>query len=56
MRIHQLPPLDAVASLKSTPAGLSHAEAERRLRELEVCGGSVVVPMPYALASVLISF
>jgi len=33
MRIHQLPPLDAVASLKSTPTGLSHAEVERRLRE-----------------------
>jgi hypothetical protein len=29
---------------------------ERRLRDLEVSGGSVVVPMPYALASVLISF
>ena len=33
MRIHQLSPLDAVASLKSTAAGLSRAEAERRLHE-----------------------
>jgi sodium/potassium-transporting ATPase subunit alpha len=33
MRIHQLSPLDAVASLKSDPAGLSDAEVERRLRE-----------------------
>ena len=33
MRIHQLSPLDAVASLKSTAAGLSRAEVERRLHE-----------------------
>ncbi len=33
MRIHQLSALDAVASLKSTAAGLSRAEVERRLRE-----------------------
>ena len=33
MRIHQLSPLEAVASLKSAAAGLSHAEVERRLRE-----------------------
>ncbi len=33
MKIHQLSPLDAVASLKSTAAGLSRAEVERRLRE-----------------------
>ncbi len=33
MRIHQLSPLDAVASLQSTAAGLSRAEVERRLRE-----------------------
>ena len=33
MRIHQLSPLDAVASLKSTTEGLGHAEAARRLQE-----------------------
>jgi calcium-translocating P-type ATPase len=33
MRIHQLSPPDAVASLKSTAAGLSRAEVESRLRE-----------------------
>ncbi len=33
MRIHQLSALDAVATLKSSAAGLSHAEVERRLRE-----------------------
>ena len=33
MRIHQLSPLDAVASLKSTAEGLSRAEVERRLHE-----------------------
>ena len=33
MRINQLSPLDAVASLKSTAAGLSRAEVERRLHE-----------------------
>jgi magnesium-transporting ATPase (P-type) len=33
MRIHQLSPLDAVASLKSTAAGLCRAEVERRLHE-----------------------
>ena len=33
MRIHQLSPLDAVASLKSSVDGLSGAEVERRLRE-----------------------
>ena len=33
MRIQQLSPLDAVASLKSTAAGLSRAEVERRLHE-----------------------
>src|ERR1039457_6021728 len=33
MRIHQLSPLDAVASLKSTAAGLTLAEVERRLHE-----------------------
>jgi sodium/potassium-transporting ATPase subunit alpha len=32
-RIHQLPALDAVASLKSAVTGLSSAEAERRLVE-----------------------
>jgi len=33
MRIHQLSPLDAVGSLKSSAAGLGGAEVERRLRE-----------------------
>ena len=33
MRIHQLSPLDAVASLKSTTESLGHAEAARRLQE-----------------------
>ncbi len=33
MRIHQLSPLDAVASLKSAPTGLGSAEVEHRLRE-----------------------
>src|SRR5664280_697936 len=33
MRIHQLSVLDAVGSLKSTAAGLSRAEVERRLHE-----------------------
>jgi calcium-translocating P-type ATPase len=33
MRIHQLSPLDAIASLNSSPVGLTHAEAARRLRE-----------------------
>jgi magnesium-transporting ATPase (P-type) len=33
MSIHQLSPLDAVASLNSSAAGLSHIEVERRLRE-----------------------
>ncbi len=33
MRIHQLSPLDAVASLKSTAQGLSPSEVERRLHE-----------------------
>ena len=33
MRIHQLSPVDAVASLKSASSGLSHAEVERRLHE-----------------------
>lgn len=33
MRIHQLSPVDAIASLKSTLSGLSHTEAERRLQE-----------------------
>lgn len=33
MRIHQLSPLDAVVSLKSTASGLSRAEVERRLHE-----------------------
>jgi sodium/potassium-transporting ATPase subunit alpha len=33
MRIHQLTPFDAVASLKSTEAGLNRAEVERRLDE-----------------------
>ena len=33
MSIHQLSPLDAVASLKSAAEGLSHAEVERRLQE-----------------------
>ncbi len=33
MRIHQLSPLDAVDSLKSTAAGLSGAEVQRRLHE-----------------------
>ena len=33
MRIHQLSALDAIASLKSSAAGLSHAEVERRLHE-----------------------
>jgi calcium-translocating P-type ATPase len=33
MRIQQLTPEEAVASLNSGPAGLSHAEAARRLRE-----------------------
>ncbi|MGA8145980.1 MAG: cation-transporting P-type ATPase [Gallionellaceae bacterium] len=33
MRIHKLSPLDAVTSLKSTEAGLSSAEVERRLHE-----------------------
>ena len=33
MRIHQLAPLDAVASLKSSAEGLGHPEAARRLQE-----------------------
>ena len=33
VKIHQLPAADAVASLKSTPQGLSRAEALRRLHE-----------------------
>ena len=33
MRIHQLSPAEAVASLQSTAAGLSRAEVERRLHE-----------------------
>ena len=33
MRIHQISPLDAVTSLSSRLDGLTHAEAERRLRE-----------------------
>ena len=33
MKIHQLSPLDAIASLKSTSAGLSQDEVERRLHE-----------------------
>jgi calcium-translocating P-type ATPase len=33
VRIHQLTPLEAVASLKSGEAGLSRGEVERRLRE-----------------------
>jgi calcium-translocating P-type ATPase len=33
MKIHQLTPFDAVASLKSSAAGLSDAEVERRLHE-----------------------
>lgn len=33
MRINQLTPLEAVASLKSAAAGLSHVEVERRLLE-----------------------
>jgi magnesium-transporting ATPase (P-type) len=33
MRIHQLPPLDAIASLNSAATGLSRAEVERRLQE-----------------------
>jgi magnesium-transporting ATPase (P-type) len=33
VRIHQLSPSDAIASLNSSPAGLTHAEAGRRLRE-----------------------
>ena len=33
MAIHQLPPGDVVASLNTSPAGLTGAEAERRLRE-----------------------
>jgi sodium/potassium-transporting ATPase subunit alpha len=33
MQVHQLAPLEAVASLKSTPSGLSRAEVGRRLKE-----------------------
>lgn len=33
VRIHQLSALDAIASLKTTTAGLSRAEVERRLGE-----------------------
>ncbi len=33
MKIHQLSAADAIASLRGSPEGLSHAEAERRLRE-----------------------
>jgi sodium/potassium-transporting ATPase subunit alpha len=33
VRIHQLCPLDAVASLKSVVTGLSHTDVERRLQE-----------------------
>ncbi len=33
MRIHQISPLDAITSLSSRLDGLTHAEAERRLRE-----------------------
>ncbi|HEX4882853.1 MAG TPA: cation-transporting P-type ATPase, partial [Casimicrobiaceae bacterium] len=39
MRIHELSPLDAVASLKSADVGLTGREAERRLREF---GANVV--------------
>ena len=33
MQIHQLSPVDALTRLRSSIAGLSHIEAERRLRE-----------------------
>jgi magnesium-transporting ATPase (P-type) len=48
MRIHQLSPLDAVASLKSTAEGLliSHAEVERRLREFGRNGVEEVARTP----------
>ena len=38
VKIHQLSPLDAVASLNSTAAGLSPAEVERRLHEATSLG------------------
>jgi hypothetical protein len=50
--------VDVTVSCPSRPfrtATLCDAR-ERRLRDLEVRGGSVIVPMPYALASVLVSF
>ena len=46
MRIHQLSPLDAVASLKSTAEGLSHAEVERRLQEFGRNGVEEVARTP----------
>jgi alpha-mannosidase len=50
--------VDATVSCPSRPirtATLCDAR-ERGLRALDVRGGSVVVPMPYALASVRVSF
>ena len=46
MRIHQLSPLDAVASLKSTAEGLSHTEVERRLQEFGRNGVEEVTRTP----------
>jgi sodium/potassium-transporting ATPase subunit alpha len=46
MRIHQLSPIDAVASLKSSPDGLTHPEAERRLREFGRNGVEEVARVP----------
>ncbi len=46
MKIHQLPPLDAVASLKSSAKGLSRAEVERRLQEFGRNGVEEVARTP----------
>ena len=46
MRIHQLSPRDAVASLKSTAEGLSGAEVERRLHEFGRNGVEEVARRP----------
>jgi sodium/potassium-transporting ATPase subunit alpha len=46
MRIHELSPLDAVASLKSTAEGLSRSEVQRRLHEFGRNGVEAVPRKP----------
>ena len=52
MKIHQLSPADAIASLNSNPQGLSSVEAERRLGEYgfnrveEVARESILLRLP----------